>query len=317
MKKLLLLGLSSLLLTSLAYSQEILTPGPFGVPTAVHDEANNWSTPIQVYSDGSEDIYIPDITRGGWLAWFSEPYKQNGVYLISIYEYFKTPEACRQRYQTALAPYGNVAKICTALKYSTTLLGIDTRNHTVDVERNGFTLFLDSEGRWVPQISVRFNQKRPEITTTITRVSALVDKASREYVGVTAQQARENNQNVQLHIFQQVTTHSEECRAEAAAGKPIYHDCGGTTMRPGTKEEEEALENKLKAEKDQRQLEVKRNEQAKEAMEKCEITRYRPAVQAMVQGGKHQNLQAILDGCVKLHDQFLKGEVQAEQAKAN
>jgi TonB family protein len=76
--------------TALAQQGYEIIRGPFGAIVAVRDEGHNWISPILVYSDQELELYIPDVTGGGWAFWFGQQFEANGTYPIKLYSRFKT-----------------------------------------------------------------------------------------------------------------------------------------------------------------------------------------------------------------------------------
>jgi hypothetical protein len=48
------------------FGQQIVQRGPFGKPSQVRDEMQQWSTPMRVASDKDVELYIPDLTNPEW-----------------------------------------------------------------------------------------------------------------------------------------------------------------------------------------------------------------------------------------------------------
>jgi hypothetical protein len=86
-----------LLLVSLhgAVGQQIVARGTFGKPAQVLDETGEWTTPLLLASDEDVKIYIPDITNPAWLSKYYPDFKDRGIYTLSLFTFYRTPEACR------------------------------------------------------------------------------------------------------------------------------------------------------------------------------------------------------------------------------
>lgn len=67
--------------------------GPFGVPRLVCDEDEQWVEPIRVYSDATEIVYIPDITKPRWAQWHVQEFKNQGTYFTYVYTYQRKQRA--------------------------------------------------------------------------------------------------------------------------------------------------------------------------------------------------------------------------------
>jgi hypothetical protein len=67
--------------------------GPYGLPRLVCNEGEQWVEPIQVYSDTTEIVYIPDITKPGWAQWHVQEFKNQGTYFTYVYTYLRKQRA--------------------------------------------------------------------------------------------------------------------------------------------------------------------------------------------------------------------------------
>jgi TonB family protein len=87
------LRLALLLLFTIAAIQaqtpDTVIAGPYGVPRLVKDDGGQWSTPIQVFSNADEIVYIPDITQPGWAQWHIQAFKEQHMYFVNVYTYFR------------------------------------------------------------------------------------------------------------------------------------------------------------------------------------------------------------------------------------
>lgn len=95
-------SLSALLTTALllgaglsARCQQVVERGAFGKPAQVLDDTQEWTTPLLLASDADVQLYIPDITNPAWLKRNYPSYHSRGVYTLSMFTFYKTPEACR------------------------------------------------------------------------------------------------------------------------------------------------------------------------------------------------------------------------------
>jgi hypothetical protein len=76
-------------------AQQVVQRGALGTAASVYDETEEWTTPILLVSDSSVLIYMPDISNPDWLARNYSDYINRGVYTLSLFTFYKTPEACR------------------------------------------------------------------------------------------------------------------------------------------------------------------------------------------------------------------------------
>jgi hypothetical protein len=75
--------------------QQVVERGAFGKPGQVMDETGEWTTPLPLVSDKDVQIYIPDVTSQAWLKRNYSDYRDRGFYTLSMFTFYKTPEACR------------------------------------------------------------------------------------------------------------------------------------------------------------------------------------------------------------------------------
>ncbi len=85
----------SLPLITAAQAQQVVQRGALGTPSSVYDETEQWTTPILLASDHDVLIYMPDISNPEWLARNYSDYINRGTYTLSLFTFYKTPEACR------------------------------------------------------------------------------------------------------------------------------------------------------------------------------------------------------------------------------
>ncbi len=76
-------------------SQQVVERGALGKPSQVLDETGEWTTPLLLASDKDVQIYMPDVTSSEWLKRNYSDYKDRGFYTLSLFTFYKTPEACR------------------------------------------------------------------------------------------------------------------------------------------------------------------------------------------------------------------------------
>ena len=86
---------SSGLLAQTQTGQQIVQRGALGKPSQVLDETEQWTTPLLVSADRDVEIYMPDVTSPDWLKRNYPDYRDRGVYTLSLFTFYRTPEACR------------------------------------------------------------------------------------------------------------------------------------------------------------------------------------------------------------------------------
>ena len=77
------------------HAQQVVQRGALGKPAQVLDETGQWTTPLLVASDRDVQIYMPDVSSPDWLKRNYDSYRNRGVYILSLFTFYKTPEACR------------------------------------------------------------------------------------------------------------------------------------------------------------------------------------------------------------------------------
>jgi len=75
--------------------KQVIQRGALGKPAQVFDETEQWTTPLLVSADRDVEIYMPDVTSPDWLKRNYFDYRDRGVYTLSLFTFYRTPEACR------------------------------------------------------------------------------------------------------------------------------------------------------------------------------------------------------------------------------
>jgi hypothetical protein len=75
--------------------QQVVERGAAGRPAQVLDETEEWTAPLLLVSDKDVQIYIPDVTSPDWLKRNYSDYQDRSFYTLSVFTFYKTPEACR------------------------------------------------------------------------------------------------------------------------------------------------------------------------------------------------------------------------------
>ncbi len=82
-------------LSATGVAQQILQRGPLGKPLRVLDETQQWTTPLLVASDDNVEMYIPDVSNPEWLRQNYPTFQDKSQYVISMFTFYRTPDACR------------------------------------------------------------------------------------------------------------------------------------------------------------------------------------------------------------------------------
>jgi hypothetical protein len=77
------------------FAQQVIQRGALGRPSQVMDETHQWSTPLLVAKDADVELYIPDITNPDWLKQNYESFRDKKQFTISMFTFYKTPNACQ------------------------------------------------------------------------------------------------------------------------------------------------------------------------------------------------------------------------------
>jgi hypothetical protein len=124
-----LLGIG--ILAMVASGQQLIQRGPLGKPIQVVDETEQWSIPLPVASNEDVQIYIPDVTSPDWLKRNYRDFIDRGTYTLTLFTFYRTPEACRVN-QIAWG-LGDKAHLdaCIDIGYRVRRAKVDTQSKTV------------------------------------------------------------------------------------------------------------------------------------------------------------------------------------------
>ncbi len=78
-----------------APAQQVVLRGTFGRPGSVMDETEQWTTPLLLAEDHDVGIYMPDTSTQQWLQRNYNRYINKGTYTLTLFTFYRTPEACR------------------------------------------------------------------------------------------------------------------------------------------------------------------------------------------------------------------------------
>ena len=115
--------------------QQIVQRGALGQPSQVLDETHDWTVPLLVASDKDVQIYIPDITNPEWLKRNYSDFENRGVYTLSMFTFYKTPEACRANQIAWGLSSGADLDACNWIGYR-------VRRATIDPQQKSVTLIM-------------------------------------------------------------------------------------------------------------------------------------------------------------------------------
>ena len=133
MTKTVLLFLAFLLTcsTTLAQQTQVIQIGPFGKPLMVQDVGGQSTIPIQIYSSSDMDVYIPDVTRSGWIQWNIDAFRAQGAYSTYLYFHYKTNAPCEKFERNK--GRSDVIPNCSILRYQRNLIKVNARKNAVTI----------------------------------------------------------------------------------------------------------------------------------------------------------------------------------------
>ena len=171
----LLIGFACLM----GFGQQVVQRGAFGKPDQVLDETEHWTTPLLVASGPDVDIYIPDVTSPAWLKRNYPDYRDRGFYTLTLFTFYRNPEACRQnRIGWGLADKSNL-DACVDIGYRMREGKIDPHEKSVTllkaamIDQNGQ---LDRASLQEERTFRFWNQLDANTQAAIEKANALIKK---------------------------------------------------------------------------------------------------------------------------------------------
>jgi hypothetical protein len=203
MTKTVLLFLAFLLPCSVALAQQtqVIQIGPFGKPLMVEDIGGQSTIPIQIYSSSDMDVYVPDVTRPGWIEWNTDAFKTKSVYSTYLYLHFKTNAACEKNERNK--GRSDVIPNCSILRYQRNLIKVDVRQNAVTILDE--LLMDDPENGSVnyrrPNETLSLaDKKNKELATLVNDITAIIEKeVNRSGNVLSAQEAMKYNRIMTAH----------------------------------------------------------------------------------------------------------------------
>ena len=158
-------------------AQQVVQRGAFGKPAQGLDDTGQWTTPLPLASDADVQIYMPDVSSPDWLKQNYASYQNQGVYTLSLFTFYKTPEACRAN-QIGWG-LGDAAHLnaCISIGYRVRRARIDPHSKSVILLEAAMT---DQNGNVLPSsIEKRsayrsWDQLDPNTQTALKKADALV-----------------------------------------------------------------------------------------------------------------------------------------------
>jgi hypothetical protein len=213
-----------------AFGQELLKLGPFGKPIQVMDEVGNWSIPIDLYSDPDVEVFIPDITTAGWISWHATQFRQTGIFLVSVFSFYKNDHLCRkERIPVGHETDPKLLEACAALRYQRKLVSIDTRGGIITVLE---TILMGRDALPDPESLTKMHSTFPLAKAApkeaYDRMLAIVDREVNHYKGLTIEEAIANDNKVVLNMMHQAYTPANDsgCPGRTREQMANWHNTG-------------------------------------------------------------------------------------------
>lgn len=129
------------------HAQQVVQRGAFGKPAQVLDDTGQWTTPLPLAGDHDVEVFMPDVSSPDWLKQNYDSYQNQGIYTLSLFTFYKTPEACRAN-QIGWG-LGDAAHLnaCVSIGYRVRRVRIDPHSRSVILLEAAMT---DQNGNVLP-----------------------------------------------------------------------------------------------------------------------------------------------------------------------
>ncbi len=164
--------------------QQVVERGAGGRPAQVLDETDQWTTPLLLVNDKDLQIYIPDVTSPDWLTRNYPDYHDRSFYTLSIFTFYKTPEACRANQTAWGLASGEDLNDCIAIGYRVRSVIIHPHERSVTLLK---AAMVDLKGAILPasiktdRVSRFWNQLDENSQTALKKADALVAEQMKIY----------------------------------------------------------------------------------------------------------------------------------------
>lgn len=180
-----LAGVVVLTMTAGLWAQtQVIQRGPFGKPNAVLDETEQWTAPLLVAQDHDVEIYIPDVSSVDWLQKNYPEFHDRARYTITMYTFYRTPEACRtNQINWGLGDQAHLNACALDIRYRVRRIQVDLGAKSVTlqmgamVNQNG----LMGEASVDQGIFRTWDQLDANSQTALEKTNALVTKQMQSY----------------------------------------------------------------------------------------------------------------------------------------
>jgi hypothetical protein len=167
-----------------SWGQQIVQRGALGQPSQVLDETHQWTVPLLVASDKDVMIYIPDVTNPEWLKRNYSDFENRGVYTLSMFTFYKTPEACRANQTAWGLADGRHLDACNWIGYRVRRAMIDPQQKSVTLIMAGM---IDQDGQLDPKsiqdqsVSRSWHQLDANTQAALKKANSLVTEQMKIY----------------------------------------------------------------------------------------------------------------------------------------
>jgi hypothetical protein len=176
--------------------QQVVERGAGGRPAQVVDETGEWTTPLLLVSDKDVQIYMPDVTSPDWLKLNYPDYHDRSFYTITIFTFYKTPEACRANQTAWGMASGNNLNDCISIGYRVRSAIIHPHEQSVTLLK---AAMVDLKGAIIPdsiqtdRVSRFWNQLDENSQTALNKANGIVAEPDENLRSETAERALKVN----------------------------------------------------------------------------------------------------------------------------
>lgn len=172
------------LFPAIGFGQQVVQRGPLGLPSQVLDETQQWTTPLLVASASDVNLYIPDVTSPDWLKLNYPDYEDRGVYTLSMFTFYKSPEACRANQIGWGLSDAEHLNACIEIGYRVRKALVDPRQKTVTLlmaAMIGQDGQIDPQSIQHPKTSRTWEQLDPNTQAALQKASGIIEKQMKAY----------------------------------------------------------------------------------------------------------------------------------------
>ena len=172
------------LLCGVAAAQQVVQRGGLGFPAGVLDENGQWSSPVELLSNGDVSIYMPDVSNAVWLDHNAENFLKTGQYTLTLLTFYKTRRTCRT--DQVLLGFSDAAHIdaCNVIRYRLRQIAVNAPQNSVTLLMSGTadesgtidpgSVFHESRTRGIKELG-------SEAQTALSKATDIIAKQSLAY----------------------------------------------------------------------------------------------------------------------------------------